>query len=248
MAKEISNSEGIRAKLLRAQESPFRTYQELTVGPVSLPRFLLYEFLTSFLGPIPGGLGLLLRRTCYPALFRQAGHGLIIGRSVVLRHPDKIELGDNVTVDDYSLIDARGAGNSGVALESRVIINRNCLIQAKDGPIRLGARTSIGCNSVIVSLAGVEVGEAVLTAGGCYISSGAYHLNDTGKAIMDQGAYSRGPIRIGDYVWIGTNAIILDGVTVGKGAVIGAGALVTKDVPENAVVAGVPAKIIRMRS
>ena len=65
---------------------------------------------------------------------------------------------------------------------------------------------------------------------------------------MDQIAYSKGPIRIGDHVWIGTSAIILDGITVGKGAVIGAGSLVNKDVPENAIVAGAPARVIRMRT
>jgi len=62
----------------------------------------------------------------------------------------------------------------------------------------------------------VELGEAVLCAGGVYISAGAYHMEDTDAAIMDQGAYSKGPIRIGDHVWIGTGAIILDGVTIGR--------------------------------
>jgi acetyltransferase-like isoleucine patch superfamily enzyme len=72
-------------------------------------------------------------------------------------------------------------------------------------------------------------------------------MEEMDAAIMDQGAYSKGPIRIGDHVWIGTGAIILDGVTIGAGAIIGAGAVVTKDIPENAIAAGVPAKVIRLR-
>jgi acetyltransferase-like isoleucine patch superfamily enzyme len=243
--REIDKSEIIREKLLQAQASPLRTYLDLTVGPVGLRGFLHYEFLTSLLGSIPGGLGFLLRNKLYPPLFKKAGHGLIIGRNVVVRHPRQIELHNNVTIDDNSLIDGRGAGDEGIVLEDGVIIHRNCMIQAKSGLIRLGPRTTIGSNSVIVSMAGVELGEAVLVAGGCYISAGAYHTGDVSRAIMDQGAYSKGPIVIGDNAWIGTGAIILDGVKVGKSAVIGAGAVVTRDIPANAVAVGVPAKVIR---
>ncbi|QBQ56497.1 acyltransferase [Nitrosococcus wardiae] len=220
---------------------------DLTVGSASLRYFLLYEILTFFLGSLSGGIGFLLRKKFYPFLFKNSGRGLIIGRNVVLRHPAQIALGDNVTVDDNSVIDGRGAGSEEVTLENHVIINRNCMLLAKAGPIRLGSRTSIGSNSVIVSMSGVEFGEAVLVAGGCYFSAGAYHMEDSSRAIMDQGTYSKGPIRVGDNAWIGTGAIILDGITIGPNAIVGAGAVVTKDVPEKAIVAGIPATIIRMR-
>lgn len=240
--KEISSNKIIRKKLENAQHSPVRTYIDLTVGNVRFSRFLLYEFLTCLLGPIPGGLGFLLRKMFYPMLFKKVGTGMIIGRNVVIRHPDKIELGDYVTIDDNSLIDARGSGSFGVVIENNVIINRNCMIQAKAGPIKLGKRTSIGSNSAVVSMDGVEIGEAVLTGGGCYFSSGVYHTGDQEKAIMDQGAYSKGPIRIGAKALIGTGVTVLDGVTIGEGAVIGAGAVVTKDIPSYAVAIGIPAK------
>jgi len=247
MKNEIEKGHLFRDKLAEAQTSPFRTYMDLTVGDVGLAHFALYEILTMLLGPLPGGLGFLLRKKLYRRLFRHCGRGLIIGRNVVIRHGKRIELMDGVTIDDNSLVDARGAGDAGLVLEEGVIINRNCMVQAKSGPIHFGPRTTIGSNSVIISTAGVELGEAVLCAGGVYISAGAYHMEDTDAAIMDQGAYSKGPIRIGDRVWIGTGAIILDGVTIGAGAVIGAGSVVTKDIPENAIVAGVPAKVIRIR-
>jgi acetyltransferase-like isoleucine patch superfamily enzyme len=247
--KEISKDKVIRDKLSNAQTSPLRTYMDLTVGSnATTGYFIKYEMLTFLFGSLSGGLGFLLRKKLYPGLFRQSGRGLIIGRNVVIRHPANIELHDNVTIDDNSLVDGRGAGDDGLVIENNVIINRNCMLQAKDGPIRIKSRTTLGSNSVIISMAGVELGEAVLIAGNVYISAGNYHFDDKNKPVMDQGAWSKGPIIIGDHVWIGTGAVILDGVTVGKGAIIGAGAVVTKDVPANAIVAGVPAKIIRIRT
>ncbi len=246
--KEIEKGNSIREKLAKGQGSPFKTYVDLTVGKVSISRFILYEIITSCLAPIPGGIGFYLRKKFYPLLFRRSGKGLIIGRNVVIRHPDKIELGDYVTIDDNCLIDGRGSGHSGVILEDNVIINRNCMLQAKAGPIHLRKRTSIGSNSSIVSMSGVELGEAVLLAGGCCISAGLYHYNDLDEAVMDQGIYSRGPITIGKKTWLGTGVMVLDGVRIGTCAVIGAGAVVIKNIPDNAIAFGVPAKIKNLRT
>ena len=245
--KEIDDSKIIREKLAAAGKSPFKTYKELTVGEVSLLQFIIYEFLTFFLGPMPGGAGFFLRKTFYPRLFKKVGKGLILGRNVVIRHPGNIIIGNNVTIDDNCLIDAKGACLDGFVIEDNVIINRNCMIQAKNGSIRIGHRTSLGSNSVVVSFDGVDIGEAVLTAGGIYISAGLYHFGEISKPVMDQGAYTKGPIRIGRGAWFGTQVSILDGVTIGDGAIIGAGAVVNKDIPANVIAFGVPAKVIRSR-
>jgi len=243
--KEIDKNQIMRERLLQARSSPAKAYIGLTVGDVGLRRFLIYEFLTSVFGSMPGGLGFLLRKKLYPRLFKNSGRGLILGRNVTIRHPDKITLGNNVTVDDNSVLEGRGGG---IVLEDSVVVNRNSMLLAKTGPIHLGSRTTIGSNCVLASLGGIELGKSVLVAGGCYMCGGDYHMDDATHAIMDQGAYSKGPIRIGDNVWIGTGAIILDGVTIGPGAMIGAGAVVTKDVPENMIVAGIPATVIRNRA
>ncbi|MCG2778904.1 MAG: acyltransferase [Desulfobacterales bacterium] len=245
--KDIDKNNIIRERLSQGESSPLRTYMDLTVGRRSFFYFMIYEIYTSFLGPMPGGIGFYLRRKFYPHLFKSVGKGLIIGRNVVIRHPDKISLGDYVTIDDNCLLDARGAGSEGLVLEERVILNRNCMLQAKAGPIRLGSRTSIGSNSSIVSQDGVDLGEAVLIAGGCYISAGAYRFEDLETAIMDQPAFSKGPISIGAKSWLGTGTIVLDGVSIGSGAVIGAGAVVSENIDDNAIAVGIPAKIIRYR-
>jgi acetyltransferase-like isoleucine patch superfamily enzyme len=245
--KEIDKRDLGRGKLAEASKSPFKTYMDLTVGKASLWRFTIYEIFTSLFGPMPGGLGFFFRKQFYPMLFKKVGKGLIIGRNVVIRHPALIKLGDNVTIDDNCVIDGRGAGTAGIVLENNVIINRNCMLLAKSGPIKIGKRTSIGSNSMIVSMDGVEIGETVLTGAICNISAGAYHFENVDMAVMDQGAYSKGPIRIGSKTWLGTGVIVLDGVSIGSGSVVGAGAVVNKDIPDRKIAIGVPAKIIRAR-
>jgi acetyltransferase-like isoleucine patch superfamily enzyme len=245
--KEIDSRQLAREKLSESGRSPLQTYKELTVGEVGWGRFVLYELLTMVLGPMPGGLGFLLRKKLYPMLFRRVGRGFIIGRNVVIRHPGSIEIGDNVTIDDNCLVDGRGAGEAGVVLEDHVILNRNCMVLAKSGSIRLGRHTTFGSNSVVVSLSGVETGEKVMTAGNCYLSAGAYQVDGAPGAVMDQPAYTKGPIRVGAGAWLGTGAVLLDAVTVGEGAVVGAGAVVNKDIPPNAIAVGVPARVLRTR-
>jgi len=245
--KEISKDKIIRQRLTAAQSSPMQVYKDLTVGDTSWGFLFKYELVTNLFGSLSGGIGFLLRKKFYRLLFKSVGKGIILGRNTIIRHPQKIKLGNNVTIDDNCLIDGRGSGDKGVNLEDGVIINRNCMIQSKEGPIRLGARTTIGSNSVVISMAGVEFGEAVLVAGNCYFSAGAYRADDISIPVMDQAAYSKGPIIIGSGSWIGTGVTILDGVSIGENAIVGAGAIVTKDVPACTIVAGVPAKTIRIR-
>ena len=65
--------------------------------------------------------------------------------------------------------------------------------------------------------------------------------------MMEQGVYSQGSIVIGDDVWLGAGAVVLDGVRIGKGCIVGAGAVVTKNLPDYAIAVGVPAKVTKMR-
>jgi len=241
---KLERDNSVRKILSDEERSSYSKYKSLTMGDESFLRFLLYEVLTCLLGPLPGAMGIFLRRIVYPKFFRKCGKRIIIGRSCVFRHPSKISIGNNVTIDDLSLIDARGSNKEGVVLKDGVIINRNTMIQSKGGNIEFGKSVSIGANSFIVSWAGIEVGEGTIIAGGCYFSAGKFEYDDLNIRIQEQEMYSEGPIAVGKNVWIATRVTILDGVSVGDDAIISAGSFVSNDIPGRSVVHGNPGKVL----
>lgn len=118
--------------------------------------------------------------------------------------------------------------------------------------ITLGDNVFIGRHvSITTSLSGrspITIGNDVLLAEGVKIIGGNHEFRSLELRINQQGEGKQGRILIGDDVWIGAGAIVLTGVSIGSGAVIAAGSVVTKDVPPLAIVGGVPAKIIRYRA
>lgn len=92
----------------------------------------------------------------------------------------------------------------------------------------------------------VEIGDNTSIAANCYIID-SNHGIEKGKLIREQKSAVKGPVVIGEDVWLGAGVKVLSGVHIGNGAVIGAGAVVNSDIPENAVAVGVPARVIRYR-
>lgn len=242
------SKELLRNQLHSEETSVLKRYQAKVVGDDSVISLFKYELITLLFSAFPGGLGYLLRQWSYKRLLRSpVGKGVIIGKGVVFRVPGKICFMDRVAVDDNVLIDASGTGKDGIKLGNDVIISRNCVLQGKTGPLSIGDKTDIGCNTILSSVSGMHIGSSVLIAANCYIGGARYHVTSTERPIMEQGIWSKGTIVIHDDVWIGAGAIILDGVKLGQGCIVGAGSVVTKDVPEYAMVAGVPAKIFKHR-
>jgi acetyltransferase-like isoleucine patch superfamily enzyme len=130
-------------------------------------------------------------------------------------------------------------------LGDHVTINRYAYLQGDKGGIRIGHRVEINNFTIVNGTGGVDIGDDTLIGPGVRIIS-YQHRYALGAPIRSQPTFAA-PIRIGPDVWIGANAVVLAGVEVGEGAVIGAGAVVTKDVPPRVVVAGVPARVIKMR-
>lgn len=233
-------------QLFDPRSSSLDKYARLVVGRPGWWALLKHEFVTLASQAAPGALGLVLRKALYPLLLGACGRNVVFGQNVVLRHPGKIRIGDNVVIDDHCLLDAKGDGNAGIAIGSGVFVGRNSILSCKNGDISIGDRANIGFNCEVFSASLVTVGADVLMAAYGYVIGGDHEYADAATPVTAQGRRSKG-VAIGDGAWLGAGAKILDGVRIGGHAIIGAGAVVRVDVPEYAVAAGRPARILGTR-
>jgi acetyltransferase-like isoleucine patch superfamily enzyme len=233
-------------QLFDARTSAAEKYASLVVGRRGWWALLKHELITLASQAVPGALGLALRRLLYPRLLGSCGRNVVFGQNVVLRHPGRIRIGDNVVVDDNCLLDAKGDTNAGITIGSGVFIGRNTILSCKNGDIEIGDRANVGFNCEVFSASLVTVGADSLLAAYCYVIGGDHEHTDLTRPVTAQGRRSKG-VSVGEGVWMGAGAKILDGVRIGGHAIIGAGAVVRVDVPEYAVAAGRPARILGMR-
>ena len=153
-------------------------------------------------------------------LYQHRGKHSVIHRSARMDTPPyrKFCLGD------YSVIESFACINNAV------------------GDVVIGDHTRIGLHNTVIGP--VKIGNHVNLAQGITVTALNHNFADADKRIDEQGV-STNPVTIEDDVWIGANAVILPGVTIGNHCVVAAGAVVTKDVPPHSLVAGVPAKVIK---
>ena len=238
----------------RAQEQLFaggqtarERYSALVVGRPGWGALLHYEIVQLFSQNMPGALGLALRKTLFRSLLGACGRNVVFGQNVVLRHPHKIRIGDNVFVDDNCLIDAKGESNRGITIGSGVFLGRNAILSCKNGDIEIADGANVGFNCEVFSASRVSIGRDTLLAAYCYVIGGDHDFSDPAAAVIAQGRRSAG-VSIGAGAWLGAGAKILDGVTIADRAVVGAGAVVREAVPEGAIAVGVPARVVGQRA
>lgn len=236
----------IQKELFAERKSALAKYRDLVIGRPGLFALLKYELITAW-SYVPGALGLFLRSKLYPLLLGACGRGVVFGTGVVLRHPHKIRIGDNVVIDDHCVLDAKGSSNEGITIGSGVFIGRNTILSCKNGDIVLGDQANLGFNCEIFSGARVEVGPRVMFAAYTYVIGGGHAYDRVDVAPLEQARTAIG-VSIGEGAWLGAGVKVLDGTRIGAGAIIGAGAVVTKDIPDNVIAAGVPAEVRRTRS
>jgi acetyltransferase-like isoleucine patch superfamily enzyme len=197
---------------------------------------------------LPGALGLAFRKLFWPGLFAHAGRGSVWGRNVVVRHPGKIRIGDGVVIDDGCYLDAKGSEAGEFRIGDRAIIGRNCIVSSKGGSVVIEDRVNIGGACALYSSGGIRIGADTMFAAHCYVGGGRYDPYGRLEIPMCQQELPARGVVIEEDCWLGAGAAVIDGVRVGKGSVIAAGAVVTRDVHPYSVVAGVPAKLVGKRT
>lgn len=169
-----------------------------------------------------GDLDNLMRRAIWRAVARRFGHGVRIGSTIGFKHLETFEIGDGVFIGDQAYIQGRFDGITKIG-----------------NHVWIGPQAYFDARQLILE-------DHVGWGPGAKVLGSAHTGKPINRPIMETNLVIR-PVHVKAWADIGTNAVLLPGVTVGKGSIVGAGAVVTRDVPDFAIVAGVPAKFIRWR-
>jgi acetyltransferase-like isoleucine patch superfamily enzyme len=218
---------------------------EPVTEPIAAPPTDLPEELRGPPPPRSGGLVTLLR-------FMRS-HGMLnlkYARLIARLGLVKLRLGSRLRLDGLAFV---GPGctlevKKGATLELGrwSWVGHGCKIRSHEGAVSIGAKSVLGQECTISSFQHVSIGRECVIADRVMLIDFDHGMVEVDRPIRLQGIYKR-DVRVGNNVWIGYGACILRGVTVGDNAVIGTNAVVTRDVPANAVVGGVPVRLIRMR-
>ena len=234
------------------------------------------SILTALVEWIPRAPGVFIRNWVYRSLFAKIGNSVRIQPGVEFVQPRYIEIGNNVTINrevhissgdqnktqvgnnsvcleeqvnlGYSVQISTFGKNSQIYLRKQVILDRGVDIRSLDeGYIEIGEYVYIGPYSCLAGPGPIKIGKSCLIGSHSGIYGNNHNFANPRHKIIDQGITCKG-ITIEEDCWLGTGVKVLDGVTIGQGSVIGAGAVVTKDIPSYSVAVGVPAKVISQRN
>jgi len=175
---------------------------------------------------------------------------LFIGKNVTIRHKKLLQTGRSVIIEDYVYIDA--LSKEGIRLGDSVTIGKFATIQCTGVVqdlgigLRIGDNSAVGAYSYLGAQGGIKIGNNVIIGPKASLHSENHNYQDIGIPIRLQGTTRKG-ITIDDNCWIGASSTILDGVHIHAGCVVAAASAVTRDIPPNTVVAGVPARVIKRR-
>jgi acetyltransferase-like isoleucine patch superfamily enzyme len=175
---------------------------------------------------------------------------LMLGKNVQFMYARNIEFGKYVKIDDHAYLSALGTGklrlgnNVSIGSYSRLIISTS--LNNLGNYIHIGNNVGIGEFAYLGGGGGLEIGDNCII--GQYLSCHPENHNyDSLDILIRQQGVSRKGISIGYNCWIGSKVTVLDGVRIGNNCVIAAGAVVTKSIPDNSVIGGVPARVIKNR-
>lgn len=200
-------------------------------------------------------VGRFISRFAYTG-YRRVGSGVFISRKATIIGKANISIGDRSNILQFAFIHCGPWRRNGIFSSKNpnefIEIGKNftmqpyAILNSGGGSIKFGDNCSVNPFCVIYGAGSLVVGSNVSIAAGVTIVPQS-HVVKPGLGPSFETGTELQPIVVEDNVWIGTRAVILGGVTIGLGAIVGAGAVVTKDVPSGAYVAGVPAKVIKYR-
>lgn len=203
------------------------------------------ELVPFLLKDVPGEAGERLRAEWYGHVLGEMGAGCRIGAGVTMHEPARLRLAERVSVEDQAHFDARGASIR-IGPHARICFGSYLKDETPEGYIHVGAHSYVGAHSLIFGHRGVEIGDHVLMAPQAMIVPYQHIFGAKDRLIHDQGGVME-KVVIEDDVYLGMAVRVLSGVTIGRGTVVGAGAVVTKSLPPYAIAVGVPARVIRYR-
>jgi acetyltransferase-like isoleucine patch superfamily enzyme len=212
----------------------------------SMPRYVMEQTMTSLSGWVPTVLGIGLRAILYRLILQMDGFAGI-EKGVRLRFTKNIRLGKGAYLDERTYLHACP---NGIEIGPRSLVMYGSVLHVYNfrniphSGIKIGSDTLIGEYNILRGQGGITVGNRVYTSPLVQLLAVNHIFDDPDRPFVEQGITAKG-ICIEDDVWVGAGAIVTDGVRIGKGAVVAAGSLVNKDVPAHAVVAGVPAAVVR---
>ncbi|AFL83570.1 acetyltransferase (isoleucine patch superfamily) [Belliella baltica DSM 15883] len=193
----------------------------------------------------------LIRGTWYRWRLKSVKGVFLVGKRVTLRQVGYIEVGKNFIAQDHCEIN--GLSQKGLIFGDKVTVGSYAIIRPTNlyggeagVGLKVGNNSSIGPYSYIGCSGYIEIGDNVMMSPRVSIYSENHNFEDVDKSMIEQGV-TRSFVKIENDCWIAANSIILAGVTVGKGSIVAAGSVVTKDVPPFSIVGGNPAKIIKSR-
>lgn len=182
---------------------------------------------------------------------RHSKGALYLGRGARIKNPQHISHEGRFVVEDFA--EVQGLSQCGLHFGPDVSIGRGTQIRPSSYyggeagvGLWVGARSSFGAGCFIGCSGEIRIGSDVMLGPGVKLFSENHVFSDRSQTIKAQGV-DRSFLMIGDDVWIGSGVTVTAGVTIGRGVVVAAGSVVTRDLPDNVIVAGIPAKIMRDR-
>lgn len=164
--------------------------------------------------------------------------------ALILGDLTNVSIGEGTLIESGAVIDMRFGGKLSIGNNSS--INRGAVLSPYGGNITIGNNSGVQNYSILYGHGGLVIGNYVRFAAHSIVIPANHGIRLIDQPIHSQPLSMKG-IEISDDVWVGAGVVILDGVHIGSGAVIAAGSVVTKNIPDNMIVAGVPAKFVRTR-